>query len=180
MVDAKLKKGNDVKILCDQCIFGVHYTADGKLTRICVGFEEDVTIDSCKDRHERIIKASETGSCDMYDEGHKLWLKMDESGLGPSDFLCGISGEEMHIYDKTYSKDPTFVCTSGAHSGYKLGHCPHGDGTYCYWKNRGCTSQHLLDNPDKMADDGTFKNALEAAGIDISKIKALNQGREIK
>ena len=145
---------------CNKCIFGMHYTSDGKLTQVCAG--KNVP------EKEAIAAIVAQGPCDMFEEGHKLYLEMVESGKGPCDFLCSIPADKKYIYDRRwYSKEPIGYCGS-----FSKGTCRDGIGDYCY--NRfPCTGCMSLENHSQMADAvrGTFLSAMKAAGIPEEKLK---------
>ena len=150
---------------CDKCIFGMTYTSDGKLTRICSGLYPATT----KERHARILKTNETNQCDDYEEGHKRWLEMKESGLGPCRYFCHTPAEQKYKIDREYSDKPVFACGS-----FREDNCLHGSPDKgCFWKVTGCTSQMRLDDTSRMANPDILRDAFEKAGIDTSEIDYL-------
>lgn len=163
MISSKIK---ETKGKCDQCIFGQSYTSDGNLTRICMG---DFPLNT-EEAHNRIIKSMEGSDCKEYEEGHKQWLKMKESGLGPCRYFVNTPPEKKYLIDRSYSDKPVYACSSGNPE------CLHGNNKIgCFWKLSGCTSQMRLDNPSKMADPSVLKEAFEKAGIDTSNIDYLKE-----
>lgn len=113
---------------CDECVFGIYYTSDGNLTRICGG--KNVS-------EEQAISAINEDVCDMYDEGHKLYKQYKNGEFE------NLSASQRYIIDrKDFSKEPTALCVS--FGGKSNDGCVRGENGYCYCR-LDCTSQEDLD-----------------------------------
>lgn len=113
---------------CDECVFGIYYTSDGTLTRICGG--KNVS-------EEQAISAINEDVCDMYDEGHKLYKRYKNGEFE------NLSASQRYIMDrKDFSKEPTALCASFV--GKSNDGCVRGENGYCFcWID--CTSKEDLD-----------------------------------
>lgn len=146
---------------CGKCIFGIYCTSDGRLTRVCAGF-------AGLDDMGAAAKIQSEGPCEMFDEGRRLKIEQEESGLGPYEFLSNIPADKKYIYNRRrFSKDPVGICES-----FSKGSCDEELDGYCY--NRfPCTGCMSLDNPKRMADciRKDFIDAMKATGIPEEKLK---------
>lgn len=113
---------------CDECVFGIYYTSDGTLTRICGG--KNVPEDQA-------ISAINETICDMYNEGRELYKRYKNGEFE------NLSASQRYIIDrKDFSKEPTALCASFA--GEPNDRCMRGENGYCYCRLE-CTSQENLD-----------------------------------
>lgn len=118
---------------CAKCVFGIHYTSDGNLTRIC--HAKNVS-------DYEAITAINKENCDCYEEGHALYKKYKNG-----DFKHLTASQRYLIDGKDFSKEPVAICQS--FGGRPNRNCWRGEGEYCYCR-LGCTAKTELNGSGKL------------------------------
>lgn len=117
------------------------------------------TIEICHGKYrtrEEAINAMKTSTCDMYQEGSRLY----KDGIT----INTLPASKRYLVDRlNFSETPVAVCD---HIRLGMSACYNGEGTYCYCRLP-CTSQMDMSDPSKMADTAraSFSEAIVDAGL---------------